>query len=120
MQTDNDALKQALQSAVEEKDLIKKKALDIVRRCKALEQEKEELTQKLSAQNDNQHANKSVNESVEESTAVFELEKYKQALEKAVKKLKSQKLQIDTLIEENNTKDASEKSETTSSVELEK
>ena len=119
MQKDNDALKQALQSAVEEKDLIKKKALDIVRRCKALEQEKEEFTQKLSAQNDNQHANKSV-ESVEESTAVFELEKYKQALEKAVKKLKSQKLQIDTLIEENNTKDASEKTETTSSVELEK
>ena len=48
MSSDDDVAK-ALQAALDEKDIIKKKAIEIVKRCKALEAEKEELRSRCEA-----------------------------------------------------------------------
>jgi len=104
MSAEEEVLRDALQKATDEKNLIKNKALEIVKRCKVLESEKEYLAAQLAqSQAKNEEALVAAGANGGSSAATeAELAKYKAALDKAVAKLKSQKAALDAAVEEKN------------------
>ncbi len=103
MSAEGEDLRDALQKANDEKNAIKIKAIEIVKRCKALEAEKVDLESQL-AESKAQCAalTSAASSGVTEPTNEAELAKYKTALDKAVAKLKSQKAALDVALEEKN------------------